>query len=549
MTKRENIVSISQAILKIIFATVTPILVLTSLVFCIFWVFSFLTSTQHKLSATAALTAANLESAITFFHEDEMEKVMGYLSHISEIENAWLLDDKGDVLAKYSSVGAQVLEKPVINDSSMENRSHLNSQGIYYYHYFGNDMAKNVLVLFSNFNPLIDFLKLFIIAIIVITLLGLGIGYFLGNLLQKPLVLTFDKLKSAINEITQTSNYEIRLEHISLEKKTLSVSEVINLTDAFNKMIEQVKTRDDLISKSRDELDIKVRERTKELHDIQEISVANAHKAGMAEVATTILHNVGNTLNSLNVSIDEFGILVGDCTKCQDKLIKSHSLLDNIVGDLRNKNISSDASKFENLVKYIKHVDGLLESNYSKLKIEIEGINKKVFLIKDVIRFHLDYASNKHLDESVDLTKIIDDSLNIQERSLKRHEINVLKKYESVPSVKAQRTKLMHVMINLIKNAKEAMEHSRSEKNIEISLRKNSSRIELKIADTGEGIAEQNLRKIFSHGFTTKSGGHGFGIHFCANAMREMNGELRVESEGVGKGAAFILSFSEFNES
>ena len=109
----------------------------------------------------------------------------------------------------------------------------------------------------------------------------------------------------------------------------------------------------------------------------------------------------------------------------------------------------------------------------------------------------------------------------------------------------AQKAKLIHVLLNLIKNAKEAILADPSNKKI-LTIEagtNNDGKIFIKLSDTGIGVAKENLEKIFNHGFTTKLGGHGFGLHYCANALTEMNGKISAESAGPGKGTAFTISF------
>jgi len=68
-----------------------------------------------------------------------------------------------------------------------------------------------------------------------------------------------------------------------------------------------------------------------------------------------------------------------------------------------------------------------------------------------------------------------------------------------------------------------------------------SSRFFISVCDTGVGIEQENLTRIFSHGFTTKADGHGFGLHTSALAAKAMGGSITAHSEGSGKGATFII--------
>jgi signal transduction histidine kinase len=65
--------------------------------------------------------------------------------------------------------------------------------------------------------------------------------------------------------------------------------------------------------------------------------------------------------------------------------------------------------------------------------------------------------------------------------------------------------------------------------------------VRIEVRDNGAGIAAENLPKIFTHGFTTKKTGHGFGLHNCANAAQQMDGSLTAYSDGPGRGASFVL--------
>jgi two-component system, NtrC family, sensor kinase len=68
-----------------------------------------------------------------------------------------------------------------------------------------------------------------------------------------------------------------------------------------------------------------------------------------------------------------------------------------------------------------------------------------------------------------------------------------------------------------------------------------ASRLRIRVEDDGEGIAPENMVRLFSHGFTTRKSGHGFGLHSCALGAKVMGGQLMAHSDGVGKGAVFTL--------
>ena len=97
------------------------------------------------------------------------------------------------------------------------------------------------------------------------------------------------------------------------------------------------------------------------------------------------------------------------------------------------------------------------------------------------------------------------------------------------------------MLVNLFKNARESMAEAGVRGRLCIRVRRNGKRLCLEVEDNGVGIARENLARIFNHGFTTKRGGHGFGLHASANAATEMSGHLSAASAGQGRGATFTL--------
>jgi predicted ATPase/signal transduction histidine kinase len=287
-------------------------------------------------------------------------------------------------------------------------------------------------------------------------------------------------------------------------------------------------------------LERKVAERTAELERLQSIALANAHHAGMAEIATGVLHNVGNVLNSVNVSVET---------------LSGHLALARVSGvrkaaELLQANTASLGSFFADdprgkaLPLYLEKLGTSLEAQGTAAADEIERLRSKVRLIADVVSGQQSYAKGAALTEESDLARIVDEVLGIQASALTRKHIRVLKRYQAVAPVAVQRTKLAHVLVNLIKNAEDAMESTPEEdREITIDIDEHDGETHVRITDRGQGIEPSNLDRIFTHGFTTKVSGHGFGLHFCANSMTEMDGKLVAWSEGQGRGAAFTLVF------
>ena len=147
--------------------------------------------------------------------------------------------------------------------------------------------------------------------------------------------------------------------------------------------------------------------------------------------------------------------------------------------------------------------------------------------------------------EEADLAAVIDLALEVHSVHLSREHVAVERAYDpQAPRLVLPRAKIAHVMVNLVKNAVESMSRVPLDaRRLQVEVRREGERVEARIRDTGEGIPRENLERIFTYGYTTKADGHGFGLHTCANYVRQMGGTIRVRSDGPGRGAEFTVSF------
>jgi C4-dicarboxylate-specific signal transduction histidine kinase len=288
-------------------------------------------------------------------------------------------------------------------------------------------------------------------------------------------------------------------------------------------------------------LERKVAERTEKLEKLQQVAVASAHHAGMAEIATGVLHNIGNALTSVVVACGELERGV-HASKVRS-LTKIAALLHEHRDDLAA--FFSTDDKGPMLADYLGVVSRTLEAENASAAAEIVKLRDRIGLISEVIADQQAYATGKFLTEAVDLSQLVTSVLQMRAQSLGAHRIRVDTQFQPLDQVLVHKTKLLHVLINLIKNAEESMRAMPPEgRTITIAIGRDAGRHPfVSVRDAGEGIAPENLAMVFSHGFTTKSTGHGFGLHTCANSMVEMDGRIDVASEGPGRGATFTLTF------
>ena len=278
-----------------------------------------------------------------------------------------------------------------------------------------------------------------------------------------------------------------------------------------------------------------------QLDKVQKQLVESAHKSGMAEMAVGVLHNIGNILNSVSLSAEEITRVVSrskiqGLNKAND-LLKQHieNVSDFITNDERGKKLPE---------YYLKLGEALDEEN-KKIMSEVHTLTEKTVMMKEVISTQQEYAKAESLIQSVDISSLIEDAIKVQSAALSRSGVNINRDFEDGLHCEVHKSKLLQVITNLIKNSNDAMKHNddhNKTKELLVKTSSDESYVQIEVLDNGSGIDTKNIKKIFSHGFTTKNDGHGFGLHASANAMTEMNGKIEVQSDGLQKGSRFTIS-------
>jgi PAS domain S-box-containing protein len=281
-----------------------------------------------------------------------------------------------------------------------------------------------------------------------------------------------------------------------------------------------------------------IKETEAKLDQVRKQLLEASHQAGMAEVATSVLHNVGNVLNSVNVASSCIAENLKK-SKAAD-LSKVVTLLREHEADLGN--FFTNDPKGKQLPGYLSHLAEHLAGEQATALDELAVLQKNVEHIKEIVAMQQNYAKSTAIPEQVEVIDLIEDALRINTGAMERHRVKVVREYSETSQISVEKHKVLQILVNLIRNAKYACDDSgRQDKQIILRVVNGNGSIKIAVIDNGVGIPAENMTRIFHHGFTTRKDGHGFGLHSGALAAKEIGGNLTAFSEGPGYGATFIL--------
>jgi two-component system NtrC family sensor kinase len=223
------------------------------------------------------------------------------------------------------------------------------------------------------------------------------------------------------------------------------------------------------------------------------------------------------------------------------KLAKAAALLTQHNGNIGDY-LTNDPNG-QKLPGYLAKLGEFFVAENTELLEEVDQLGRNIEHIKEVVAMQQSYAKVSGVFENLPAHRLVEDAIAMNIGAFERHGVKVEQKFSPVPLVRVDRHKVLQVLINLIRNAKYALDEvQRTDKTITISIfAVNERAVHIVVADNGIGISPENLTRIFAHGFTTREEGHGFGLHSGALAARSMGGSLSVASAGTGKGATFTL--------
>ena len=276
-----------------------------------------------------------------------------------------------------------------------------------------------------------------------------------------------------------------------------------------------------------------------QLEEAHKELVLSSRLAGMAEVATSVLHNVGNVLTSINISSS---LLM---ERLRASKVAGLGMAAALVRDHADDLPAFFARdpKGKQLPGYLSAATESLVKDHAEMLEELELLSRNIEHINEIVVMQQNYGKVAGVVEELPVAGLVEDALRMNLGMMERQGVQVVREYGAVPPIQVDKHKVLQILVNLIRNAKHACEEGGpAGKRIILRVGLNgNNRVKISVIDNGIGIPSENLPQIFSHGFTTRKDGHGYGLHSGARAAKQLGGALLVHSDGPGQGAVFTL--------
>jgi two-component system, NtrC family, sensor kinase len=560
--------SIKQKMIASTVLICSIVLILASVFLLTFYYFIYRSNIVEDLTIKAKIVGLNSTSSLLFNYEAAADETLSALKAEPSITAAYIFNEKGKLFARYNKGMAD--EPPSSWKPGMQRYMFHNDYIGLWEPIISEGTIVGQVYLKAELTKFIQQIQKALIIMLLMIILSIPISYVSSirfqQIIYKPIMYLVNNMK----QVSIKKDYSIRIDNVYRD-------ELKEMISAFNEMLKQIELRDNALENHRNTLENLVAERTselsqanlyleqrvrdrtleletqvtekekamKELAETQNSLVEASRAAGMAEVATGVLHNVGNVLNSVNVS----------CTLLLDQLRESRILKLSKLTEMLKENmddlpgfLTSDP-RGQKIPQYLISLSASLAEERQVMQQESETLQSCVEHIKEIVAMQQSYGHVSGINETLSAEQLIEDALRINMGGLVRHNISVSRQYEDVPRVVVDKHMALQILLNLISNAKYACsDHNNEDKKITMKiLKKGNDHIQIKVEDNGVGIKRDNLDRIFQHGFTTKKTGHGFGLHSAALAAKKLGGSLNAHSDGPGLGAEFTLELPCIN--
>lgn len=268
--------------------------------------------------------------------------------------------------------------------------------------------------------------------------------------------------------------------------------------------------------------------------------VEASRRAGQAEIATNVIHNIGNVLTSIKVALAQSESLSSEFAS--DKLDRVADLIET---HSKNPSFFNSGQRGQHLPEYLRTVATAFSDDKSRLEKELSDCKRHLEHVSNIVAQQQAHATAPRSIERINISELVSDAIHMSSSSLARHNIRVQQNYDKDLFVETDQHQVLQIVVNLIRNAKHACEDSPNDPrciSIAVAVDEVNQQFVVNVADNGIGISQETINKLFNYGFTTREQGNGFGLHSAMSIARELGGSLLARSEGIGKGATFTLT-------
>jgi C4-dicarboxylate-specific signal transduction histidine kinase len=500
---------------------------------------SFRQNFERDLVSAAEIVAANVTAAVAFNDAQAAAEILRGLQTKRQVISARLVGQSGKTFVWFGQTNAEpVGEWPTTNRVEIREGLAFVTQPVLL---DGRPIA--ALQVVSDYQDARAGLFEAVVGLItMVTGVVVVVVVALSRRLQRLVSDPVQHLSDTARRVMEANDYSVRAQE-------LAGAELGLLARTFNQMLAHIQKQDVALHQaSRDlarqveELQREVEERQRAERKSQELHkelVTASRQAGMAEVATDVLHNVGNVLNSLNVSTeiinDRLARMQSDGVRRVAELLRQHAQ------DL-GPFLTADP-KGRLVPEFLGNLGTHLDEERAEMTREMTQLTRNVGHIKEIVEMQQSYARMLGLVEDLQVEELVEDAISLNSGAFHRHRVELRRAFQPVPRVRVDKHKVLQILVNLLRNAKYALdETNRPDRLISVQVQPGApDRVQVVVQDNGAGIPPENLTRIFQHGFTTRRNGHGFGLHSGALAAQEMGGKLSAASDGPGRGATFTL--------
>lgn len=479
---------------------------------------------DHFLALTRVV-ADQAIAPLSFEDNETLHRVLQAFHAKAEISGAQVILPNGNVIARFGSEipplkgGASPTPGILVDGWNLRVTHSLELQG--------RSLAQMVVT--ASFQPVFSAaLASFLPSLVVVLLVAMGIAATVTLAISRLFIRDLERLTLTTSRIAETNDFTVRA-------PAMGPDEIGTLTRSFNGMLDRLHAGDLQLRAANQSLNREIAERTRVEGQLLEAS----RLAGMAQVATGVLHNVGNVLNSVNIS-----------TQVLRTTLSNHphlALLDQTTALLKSQgeNVTrflTEDPRGRLVPRLIIELGAQLATMRRELLKEADQLTQNVEHIKQIIAMQQNYAKAGGVIQRLNPVELFGESLRIAQASVNRHGVTIVREESQVCEMTTDRHQALQILVNFITNAVQAVKpRSAGERIVRLDLRQEGERIFFIVEDNGIGISKENMQKVFQHGFTTRKDGHGFGLHSGALAARNLGGQVSVHSDGPGQGSRFTL--------